>query len=197
MRTLKQVPARRLPLLLLVVACTQRTSKTGVPGDTSRGSGNAPTELLHEVPQAEHRLGRYLAAALDTKDNGDPSAYMSCVPMGQTDRYLTLARYRVLNSVLRGDTADVSAQVVTVAEERWAPHAASNYVTTVRIRTDTLHWAMTTDSSTKQWGVCGYPNEGVGFGHYGDDQQTVWTPPGMTWSRVRQMVDSISRSGTP
>jgi hypothetical protein len=116
---------------------------------------------------------------------------MACVPDGQTDRYATLARYQVLNSALRGDSVDASAEVVTVAEEVGDPHAASKYVTTVRTRVDTLHWVMTRDSTSGKWGVCGYPKEGLGFGHYGDDRNTRWEPRTASWAQVRQLAESL------
>jgi hypothetical protein len=82
---------------------------------------------------------------------------------------------------------------VTVAEEIGDPHVAGKYVTTVRTRTDTLHWAMTRNSSGK-WGVCGYSREGLGFGHYGSDRDTRWTPSGFSWARVKQIAESVHAS---
>ena len=118
---------------------------------------------------------------------------MACRPDGQTDSYLTLARYKVLDAQLHGDTVDGAAEVVTVAEERGDPNAAHRYVTQVRVRTDTLHWKLVRDS-VGRWGVCGYSREGYDFGHYGDESNTRWVPRQGTWDRVRRLADSVHRS---
>jgi hypothetical protein len=186
--------ASHVALLLIcgLIACSsQRDSKTeGV--DTSGAKKDAV--LLKQggrVPQAEARLAAFLETSLETSPPTETDVLMACVPDGQTDRYATLARYQVLNSTLRGDSVDASAEVVTVAEEVGDPHAANKYVTTVRTRVDTLHWLMTRDSAAGKWGVCGYPKEGLGFGHYGDDRNTRWEPRTASWARVRQLAESL------
>src|SRR4051794_29532084 len=92
------------------------------------------------VPDAEARLSVFLEGSLEVSPPTETNVLMSCVPDGQTDRYLTLARYRVLNSALHGDTVSVAAEAVSVAEETGHPSAPNKYLTNVRVRTDTLHW---------------------------------------------------------
>jgi hypothetical protein len=186
--------ACRATLLVIyaLIGCTgQRDSQTGRI-DTS-GAKSVATVLKQgsRVPGAEARLSAFLRGSLETSPPTETNLLMACVPDGQTDRYVTLARYRVLSSASRGDSVDASAEAVTVAEEVGDPHAASKYVATVRVRVDTLHWVMVRDSATGKWGVCGYPKEGVGFGHYGDEQDTRWEPPTASWARVRQLAESM------
>lgn len=161
--------------------------------DTGRSESLAPPVDQHpRVPQAEARLAAFLERALETSPRQDFESLMACIPDGQTDRYVALAHYRVLRSTHQQDTVDVTAEVVTVAEEVGDPHSATGYVTTVRVRRDTLHWVMTRGANDT-WGVCGYPREGIGFGHYGTDRTTRWIPPGFPWARVRQLADSVAR----
>lgn len=186
--------SRRVTLLLLcaVAGCSGRRDSEKERVDTSGAKSAAviPEHGSH-VPEAEARLAAFLKGSLETSPATETNLLMACVPDGQTDRYVTLARYRVLNSASRGDSVDASAEVVTVAEEVGDPHAASKFVTTVRIRVDTLHWVMARDSADGKWGVCGYPKEGVGFGHYGDERNTRWTPQNESWARVRQLAESL------
>ena len=160
---------------------------------TQAGSASSAQSVAQggRVPDAEERLGAFLEGSLETSPPTETNALMACVPDGQTDRYLTLARYRVLTSALRGDSVDAAAEAVTVAEETGHPHAANRYLTKVRVRTDTLHWVMARDSASHKWGVCGYSKEGFAFGHYGSDNNTDWTPPKETWARVRQLAESL------
>lgn len=187
---------RRWPRLLLLIgallACGGRRDSSASAVDTSpRKAASLVTVQGSRVPEAEARLAAFLDESLETSPPTETNLLMACVPDGQTDRYETLARYRVLNSALRGDSADASAEVMTVAEEVGDPHFVGKYATTVRIRVDTLHWVMTRDSADSKWGVCGYPKEGVGFGHYGNDRNTRWNPPSGSWARVRQLAESL------
>ncbi len=185
---------RLAPYLLLVsvaMACGAKRDSSATP-DTATSKPQSPTASQGgRISEVETRLAAFLEGSLETSPPIETNALMACVPDGQTDRYVTLARYQILNSALRGDSADAAAEVVTVAEEVGYPHAAEKYAATVRIRTDTLHWVMTRDSASAKWGVCGYPKEGLGFGHYGDDRNTRWNLPGGSWSRVRQLAESL------
>lgn len=185
----------RLVLLLLIggsLACSgQRDSAATVVDTSARKAVSSVAQRGGRVPEAEARLAAFLEGSLETSPPAETNLLMACVPDGQTDRYATLARYQVLNSTLRGDSADASAEVVTVAEEVGDPHAANRYATTVRIRVDTLHWVMTRDSTAGKWGVCGYSKQGLAFGHYGDDRNTRWNPASGSWARVHQLAESL------
>jgi hypothetical protein len=179
----------------LLAACTKHkpadAARSPVAPDSSRLVGTTSDSALRI---AAARLELYLSGALTTRPKLTFDSLQSGQPEGQTDRYVALATYRVLDTVWRDDTIEAAAEVVTVAEETGDPHSVNRYITTVRIRTDTLHWSMTRDSATGVWGVCGYPHEGVGFGHYGSDDQTKWEPPRQSWRRVRQMAESLQAS---
>lgn len=172
----------------LVGSCRSR-SERATAGFASKPSAHQSGQ---RVPQAEARLALFLKGSLETSPPTETNLLMSCVPDGQTDHYLTLAKFQVLGSVLRGDTVDAAAEVTTVADETGAPHAVNRFVTKVRVRTDTLHWDMTRDSSNGQWGVCGYSREGFGFGHNGSDATTRWLPEGESWPRVHQLAESLA-----
>ena len=162
--------------------------------DTARVlAPSAPSERTSDSTNAApgSALRAFLEASLETSPPTETNDLMSCVPDGQTDTYVTLAHYRVLQSTGVGDTARAASEVVTVAEEVGHPSQLNRFRTTVRIRTDTLHWTMVRDSGTRRWGVCGYPSEGVGFGHYGADSDTEWRPHSSSWAQVRQIADSL------
>jgi hypothetical protein len=178
-----------------VQACTAKRDSAAAGSDTNAREAKPTTAIQGgSVPDAEARLAAFLESALEFNARQDFESLMACVPDGQTDRYAALARYRVLGSSQRGDTVNTSAEIVTVAEETGDPHVAGGYVTTVRTRTDTLHWAMKADSSSGKWGVCGYSREGLSFGHYGSDRDTRWTPRGFSWARVKQIAESVHAS---
>jgi hypothetical protein len=158
------------------------TSGCGAPGSSSEQA---------RVPESEARLGEFLEASLEFATERDADAVMSCVPDGTTDRTLALARYKVLESRRLKDTVYVAAEVKTVAEETQDPKVYAGYLVTLHVRTDTLHWRMTHDSASGNWGVCGYSVEGYGFGRYGADSLTKWAPPGASVQRMRALVDSL------
>lgn len=164
-----------LALLLVTSGCT-------APGSRSEQA---------RVPEAEARLGEFLEASLESDTERDPDVLMACVPDGMTDRTLALARYKVLESSRLKDTVYAAAEVTTVAEETQDPKVYAGYLVTLHVRTDTLHWRMTRDSASGKWGVCGYSVEGYGFGRYGADSLTKWSPPGASVQRMRALVDSL------
>jgi hypothetical protein len=180
---------------VLLAACgvrsdaVPRRDSVATPG-TVASTSVAVSASTTRVPDAEQRLSLFLEGSRSGSALS-PDSLWSCRPDGMTDRYLTLARSRVLNSSRRGDTVTAHAEVTTVAEEVEDPKVAYRYVTIVRTRTDTMEWKMTRDS-TGRWGVCDYPLQGVGFSHHGDDARTTWDPPGYTWARVKRVADSIS-----
>ena len=100
-------PASRFLVTLLIgtLPACGRTGDARVPADMSQ----AGSTDIHDgrVPAAEMQLSAFLRSSLETSPATETNALMSCVPDGQTDRYLTLARYRVIDSRLRGDTVDV------------------------------------------------------------------------------------------
>ena len=176
-----------------LLACdSQPDAQKGATTSTEQQAALAAATQGGRVADAEAMLREFLEGSLETTSPPiETNALMACVPDGQTDRYLSLARYRVLESVLRGDSTDASAEVVSVAEETGHPRVANKYLTTVRIRIDTLHWVMTRARGSGRWGVCGYSKEGFGFGHYGTDRLTEWHPATSSWARVRQVAESL------
>jgi hypothetical protein len=179
---------------LLLTACGVRSDAVPRLDSTAVAVATVSTRIAGSpsparVPDAERRLAMFLEGSQSGSSSG-PDSLWSCHPDGMTDRYLTLATSRVLDSSQQGDTVIARAEVTTVASEVGDPKVAYRYVTTVRTRTDTMEWKMTRDSTGK-WGVCDYPLQRVGFGNYGNDAHTTWKPAGYTWSRVERIADSI------
>lgn len=160
-----------------------------VVGGGCNDSRSRPSQ--HAAPEVEARLAEFLQASVESDTGPDPDLFMACVPEGMTDRTLVLARYRVLHSTLERDAVYAAAEVTSVAEETQNPDVYAGYLATLRIRTDTLHWRMTRDSTSGKWGVCGYAVEGYGFGRYGRDSLTTWSPPGASSHAMRAIVDSL------
>ncbi len=110
------------------------------------------------------------------------------------DAVQALALDQVLGSSLRGDTVDVTAEVLTASEEVAAEDVADRFVAVQRVKRDTLHFKMT-QNDDDQWGVCGYSAEGWGFFRHGyDGPGRTWTPAGASYKTVRALVDSIRKS---
>ena len=145
---------------------------------------------LGGVPEAEIRLAAFLEGSLET-NRRDVDSLMNCIPDDESSRYVTLARYRILGSHLRDDTVHATAEVVTVAEQIGDSNTPKQFVTTVRTKVDTLHFALTRMYPGAEWGVCGFSVEGLEFGHTGSDQEAHWTRGTYSWSRVKQIAESV------
>lgn len=174
--------------LSVIAACS--------PGD-HRGAGDASTPAAKQdgrVPEAEQRLAAYLEVSLVSAPatHIELDTLMACVPENMSDPIFSLADYRVLSSRQRGDTADATAVVTTVAEETGDMKAADRRVATERVKQDTLHWTMVRDAKGR-WGACGRSKEGYDFGSYGTDANTRWQPPGASRKTMLALADSIRR----
>jgi hypothetical protein len=71
-------------------ACAK--SKDVPSSEAARASAPASSAQGSRVPEAEERLRAFLEGSLETSPPTETNALMACVPDGQTDRYLTLAR---------------------------------------------------------------------------------------------------------
>ncbi len=120
-----------------------------------------PSTADRRVSKAEAVVDSYLHQALVTAETPVESTLFSCEPEGPTNLELALASHRVLGSLLSGDTAVVSAQVVTVARVELTLDDTLDV--RQEIKTDTLSWVLTHSRPDSSWGICGYSREGVGF----------------------------------
>ena len=184
---------RSAAVAICVTACSggvDRSNARSYPAARARDSAH-PIES-DDTAQIRSSLSAFLLASLASSPATETDSLMSCVPDGQTDRYVTLARFQLAQTILRDTTAVASAIVWTVAEEVGDPHKAGRYVSTLRVRLDTLRFKMKKDLKAGTWGVCGYPKEGFGFGHYGNDLNTGWTPTTASWRKAQELADSVS-----
>lgn len=136
-----------LSLLAILLACSRHDSPMADSAKRPHDTTAAFASSIRKQSSPDCRLAAFLAGARVSNARLNFESLMTCDPDGQTDRYVSLAAYRILGSHQRGDTVDAAAEVVTVAEEQGDPHAADRYVTEVRTRVDTLHWVMTRDAT--------------------------------------------------
>lgn len=99
-----------------------------------------------------------------------------------------LSRWTLLESDLRGDTVVARVSVTTVAEQDVDRRAQDRLVARVRVRSDVREWdVVPTDDG---WMVC----NGIRFGYRGADSLTRWTPEGSSYTRARELADSIRQA---
>jgi hypothetical protein len=172
-------------------------------GQGDRPAGDAPAADTSAVAQARDsavraQLERYLEqmSVTGTSDVASLEAVFDCSNQQQVLPVHALARWRVLDVTVRGDSADAAVEVLTLAEQNRSPANPRRWVATLRPATDTLHYTLGRPAPTSGWKVCGLPKEGVDFGQYGADAETDWTPRGASWDRVRAMADSIRRAAS-
>jgi hypothetical protein len=185
-----------------LVAVAILASGCGPPANSAvKGAGAVETSSALSEPaneddeNARAALDAFLEASRVTSIGTVPDSLVSCDPEGLSERRFALANFRVLESRVRHDTASVSAEVVSVAEEHGHPHDAARYVMVQRISVDTLHWTLLRRVASR-WGVCYYSREGVDFIRPGTlDEKTEWTPAGSSWSAVIALADSVRGSG--
>ncbi len=178
-------------LAVSLSACERRPQGNAAAPTDSRSSAQSP-----RAPDAERTLALFLdrSVGVTPSARGTRDSLQACPPDGMIDPIYTLATFQVLASSLEGDSAQVSAEVTTVAEERTDSRVYDRRVATVRIATDTFSWRLIRDGAAG-WKVCGTATGGYDFGHYGNDAKTTWTPRAATWEKVQALVDSLRQGG--
>ncbi len=152
-----------------------------------------PAEPAHDrVAAAEEVVRRYLENAIYTRVPANVLGDEIC-ESAATFPLLALAKYRVIGSEMRGDTALVEAEVSSVATLTQHHHIADRYVITRGVRTDTLHYALLRAGSAPEWQICGYAREFIDFFGTGDvvDSTVEWRPESASWQTLRAAVDSL------
>ena len=171
-------------LLLMAAACEgARSSRENV--DSSRG----PT-------QAESTLARFLNAQLASSYDRNKVTGLSlesCDPVGAVEPSFWLVDATVLSSIMRGDTALVSAAVVTIAAEV-ADTTMEGKVVSLGVRADTGTWRLVEAQAGRGWMVCGISLEGMDFAPIGDSTQIRWARVGESLGRARFLADSVRRA---
>jgi hypothetical protein len=181
-------------LCALGAACSEQETAQST-FDSTGGTAIVHRDSSSRIDSARTRLIAFLEGALETNAPLSFDRYWACEPEGQTDTYFTLGDFEVLSLSADSDSIILAAvRVVSVAEESGDSEVADRYRTRVRIRQDTLHYQLAQDRASGAWGVCGYPQEGVSFGHYGSNGATSWDPSGFTWAKVRAVADSVRRA---
>jgi hypothetical protein len=165
-------------LLCMGVACTNRPE--------------AADQSATRVPTAEAIVGTYLEHARLGVSEVEPESLFACHPAGPTDKLLAPARGRVISSALRGDTALVRAQVLSVATVELAPDGP--YDVRQGLRTDTLSWGLIRRPGGGQWGLCGYSREGFDFVRLAKLGTTGRWLGGASLASVTRLADSVARA---
>ena len=165
-------------------------------GDASAADTSAVVQARDSAVRAQ--LDRYLEqmSVTGTSDVASLEAVFDCSNQQQVLPVYALARWRVLDVTVRGDSADAAVEVLTLAEQSRSPADPRRWAATLRPALDTLHYTLGRPAPTSAYKVCGLPKEGVDFGQYGADGETDWTPRGASWDRVRAMADSIRRAAS-
>jgi hypothetical protein len=144
------------------------------------------------LAQAHESVRRYLENAVYTRVRTDDGGEEIC-ESAATYPLLALARYRILGSEMRGDTALVEAEVSSVATLARHPGVADRYIIIQGIRTDTLHFSLLRAGPTSDWRICGYAREFIDF--FGpndlDDSTVEWRPEDASWQTLGAAVDSL------
>jgi hypothetical protein len=189
-------------VLLLAGACSSEP-RSPAPANASAASGPPPGQTAAApdaatraaIDSARRSLDGFLHGSLDRASPPDYERYYACSPDGQNNYSLTLVDYHILDVKPRGrDTVAATAAVTSIATESDSATGGKSWHVVVGVREDTMTWLMTRNDSTHRWGVCGYSTEGWGFGHWGDDADSRWTPRGMSWARVHALADSLARA---
>jgi hypothetical protein len=144
------------------------------------------------VTGAEESVRRYLENALYTRVPADAGGEEIC-ESAATYPLLALARYRILGSQMRGDTALVEAEVSSAATLTQHPRVADRYVVTQSVRTDTLHFPLLRAGLSSEWQICGYAREFIDFFGPSDVNGSAveWRPRGASRHTLRTAVDSL------
>jgi hypothetical protein len=189
--TRKRAPIRAFGISVLCAATLTACFEPKAEAESAEPAQN-------RVADAEERVRRYLENAVYTRVPADAVGEEIC-ESAATYPLLALARYRVLGSEMRGDTALVEAEVSSVATLTEHPHVADRYVITHAVRTDTLHFPLLRAGSAPEWQICGYAREFIDF--FGpndlDDSTVEWRPKGASWRTLRIAVDSLNRAMKP
>lgn len=171
-----------LSVLLLLVAACQGAREKPEDGGSS-----------HSATQSESALSRFLEAQRAfTYDRNTATALSlgSCDPVGAVEPRFWLADATILGSSMRGDTAVVTASVVTVASEV-ADTTADGRVVGLGVVHDTATWRLVMQQPVGRWMVCGISLEGIEFTDAGDSTRIRWKRAGESLSRARFLVDSV------
>lgn len=208
--------ARRWPVRLCAVI-TALGSLAGAcsspPREATRDPSATQTEPATHLSVnalADSQLARFLSASVATRVPrrglfDSVRAYFSPEPGGDVsggcpwangdyDEARWLADFRVLSVRARGDSADGTAAITTVATEKLEiePNGNSGFVAEFRIDEDTAHWNLIRNAQTYgRWKVCGGAKEGF--------EVSTLSEPGMRWRNgsaalAHAAVDSIRRA---
>ncbi|HLL81431.1 MAG TPA: hypothetical protein VK420_02225 [Longimicrobium sp.] len=157
-----------------------------------RAEAESAQPARDRVTAAEESVRRYLENAVYTRVRTHAGGEEIC-ESAATYPLLALARYRILGSEMRGDTALVEAEVSSVATLAQHPGIADRYVITQAVRTDTLHFPLLRAGPTSGWRICGYAREFIDF--FGpndvDDPAVEWRPAGASRRALKAAVDSL------
>jgi len=179
MRNRTEVAAFRAVLVaVLLVSCARE--KTNVQRDEST------------VLAAEATVSTYLRQAVMLASRMAPDSLQVCAAYGGGDPQVALAKGRVLGSALKGDTAMVRAEVVTVARVTLSPDGP--YEVREAVKTDTLSWALIRPAGSARWGICGFSREGVGFVRPQYLGPTARWLNGASLASVTKLADSVARA---
>jgi len=137
----------------------------------------------------------YLQQAAVTATGPAPSALRSCEGEGPIRYERALAGHRVLASLIDGDTAMVSAEVVTVAGVRRAPNDLLEVTRETRV--DTLSWVLVRAGIDSSWGICAVSFEGVGFVRIDTLGNRVRWVGGTSLAAILAAADSVARNAIP
>jgi hypothetical protein len=160
---------------------------------TSCGPGSQrPAANPTRVAAAETAMQAYLERARFPSPTPVPDSLQACEAYGGGDPQLALAKFRVLDSRLSGDTAVVRAEIVSVATVKLAPDGP--YEVSQRVGTDTLSWSLVRTARGDEWAICGYSREGVGFVRLQYLGPTARWLNGASLQSVTRSADSVERT---
>lgn len=162
----------------------------------SKAEAGSSEPARDRVTAAEESVRRYLDNAVYTRSGAEPAGEEEVCETAATYPLLALARYRILGSGMRGDTALVEAEVSSVATLTEHPRVADRYVIDQGVRTDTLHFALLRAAAKPGWHICGYSREFIDFFGPNDleDSTVEWHPSGASWQSLGTAVDSLNRA---
>jgi hypothetical protein len=171
------MPLRGTPLfaLTLALACSSPRSKEQV--------ARAPAA-------AEDVLEQYLARAVVNASNTAPDSLFACERHGGGEPQLALAKYRIIGSEMRRDTAVVRADIIAVAQVELS--AEGPYDVRQGVTRDTLSWSLVPVHDTRRWGICGYSREGADFVRVEYLGQTARWLNGASVAGIRRLADSVA-----
>lgn len=134
-----------------------------------------------------------LAVATRLQRMGMHDSVYACRELEYLEDVRWVADYRVTSVAVRGDEADATAVLTTVAQQIDRGENNGGYVATLRIRSDTGRWLLRKSGSTAgHWKVCGDSREH--FGIYMLGREAKWLPAGASADKARAAIDSIRSS---